>query len=99
MAISDAAKPASEAHRATQELLAGTPMTRPPSVDTSSGRQVTANAVPNPGSPEAIAKGCKCPVIDNGHGRGWLGQPNVFVYSGACPFHCPADALTPGAPS
>lgn len=24
----------------------------------------------NPGSPEAVAKGCTCPVFDNNHGRG-----------------------------
>ena len=26
--------------------------------------------VPNPGSNEALARGCKCPVLDNAHGRG-----------------------------
>ena len=26
--------------------------------------------VPNPGSPEALARGCACPVLDNAHGRG-----------------------------
>lgn len=25
---------------------------------------------PNPGSDEAIKAGCKCPVLDNGHGNG-----------------------------
>ena len=25
---------------------------------------------PNPGSDEAIRLGCKCPVLDNEHGRG-----------------------------
>lgn len=34
---------------------------------------------PNPGSDEAIASGCTCPVIDNGHGRGYMGRPDVFV--------------------
>ncbi len=24
----------------------------------------------NPGSEEAVAKGCKCPVVDNFHGKG-----------------------------
>lgn len=28
---------------------------------------------PNPGSPESIAAGCICPVLDNAHGRGWMG--------------------------
>ena len=25
---------------------------------------------PNPGSSEAVAQGCKCPVMDNFHGKG-----------------------------
>lgn len=51
----------------------------------------TTGKPPNPGSPEAIALGCTCPVIDNGHGRGYYGQPNVFVYTVGCPVH---DKLT-----
>jgi hypothetical protein len=27
---------------------------------------------PNPGTEEAIKQGCKCPVLDNHHGRGVL---------------------------
>lgn len=42
---------------------------------------------PAPGSAAALALGCKCPVIDNGHGRGFRGIPDVFVYSGACELH------------
>jgi hypothetical protein len=42
---------------------------------------------PSPGSPEAVARGCTCPVIDNGHGRGYHGQPDVFVYAEGCPLH------------
>lgn len=45
---------------------------------------------PNPGSPEAIELGCKCPVLDNRRGRGAyfdaFGQP-VFWYSDACYIH------------
>ena len=26
--------------------------------------------VPNPGSVEALKKGCQCPIVDNCHGRG-----------------------------
>jgi len=52
------------------------------------------SAVPNPGSMEAQMKGCTCPVLDNGHGRGYYGQPNVFVYTVACPVHAPARAKT-----
>ena len=32
----------------------------------------------NPGSDEAIAAGCTCPVIDNGHGRGYMGGSIPF---------------------
>ena len=42
---------------------------------------------PNPGSNEALSLGCTCPVMDNGHGRGNMGQPHVFVYSVGCPVH------------
>lgn len=41
----------------------------------------------NPGSDEAIEKGCKCPVLDNGHGRGWKGIEGKFVVSFECPLH------------
>ena len=42
---------------------------------------------PNPGSDEAIALGCTCPVLDNGHGHGYWGQPGIFVYTRGCPLH------------
>lgn len=41
----------------------------------------------NPGSPEAIRSGCRCPVMDNNHGRGWMGLSELFVYSYNCPLH------------
>lgn len=44
---------------------------------------------PNPGSKEAIEMGCKCPVLDNAHGKGYRGIPNVFVYSSLCELHHP----------
>jgi hypothetical protein len=42
-----------------------------------------------PGSPDAIAAGCKCPRIDNGHGRGIYGDGNRFGWwiNGDCPIH------------
>lgn len=53
--------------------------------------------VPNPGSQEAVSAGCKCPVLDNGHGRGYMGgvvdadgRP-LFIYSAACPVHMPEN--------
>lgn len=48
---------------------------------------------PNPGSREAIALGCECPVIDNGHGRGYMGGmkdsngETLFVVTLFCPLH------------
>lgn len=45
----------------------------------------------NPGSAEAQAQGCRCPVIDNEHGRGYMGMVGVFVIMGNCPIH--ADML------
>lgn len=55
---------------------------------------------PTPGSYEAIAEGCKCPVLDNAHGFGYLGGvkdesgATVFVVNGDCPLHgTPAEAL------
>ena len=41
---------------------------------------------PNPGSDEARAMNCKCPILDNGHGRGYMGTDN-FVISMDCPLH------------
>ena len=38
---------------------------------------------PNPGSDEAIALGCTCPVLDNGHGRG----SGPFWITVDCPLH------------
>lgn len=47
----------------------------------------------SPGSPEAKEKGCKCPVLDNGHGRGSgmtddEGKPMFWIVVG-CPLHDP----------
>ena len=49
---------------------------------------------PRPGSDEAIAQGCKCPVIDNEHGRGYMGGARdpetgeiAYVVSQLCPLH------------
>ena len=45
---------------------------------------------PNPGSPEAVEKGCKCPVMDNHGGKGFMmGEENgiMFWMVRACPLH------------
>lgn len=48
-------------------------------------------SLPNPGSPEAKAAGCKCPVIDNGRGLGWPDDeaPGGVAWwiNGECPIH------------
>lgn len=53
--------------------------------------KMTQKKVPNPGSPEAQALGCKCPVMDNhsGRGCGWIspkGEP-LFWFAEGCPVH------------
>jgi hypothetical protein len=55
--------------------------------------KINKNVLPNPGSERAIELGCKCPVMDNGHGTGYLGGVRneegnvVFVYSDKCMLH------------
>lgn len=52
------------------------------------------NISPNPGTDEAIAAGCTCPVLDNRHGKGYYGiggGDGVFCYSEGCPLHWPED--------
>ena len=46
--------------------------------------------LPNPGSDAAINQGCRCPVLDNAHGRGAWGSegPEAFFWtSKLCPLH------------
>ena len=52
----------------------------------------------NPGSDEARKAGCTCPVMDNCHGKGYMGGVKdedgntIFVISMNCPIHnnpCP----------
>ena len=43
--------------------------------------------IPNPGSPEAVDQGCRCPVLDNARGVGYYGISGRWVYSGDCPLH------------
>ena len=56
--------------------------------------------LPNPpGSPEAVALGCICPVLDNGHGKGCGmkdDQGNIlFWYRSDCPIHSEAEPYVP----
>ena len=51
---------------------------------------MTTNAVPTPGSDEAVAKGCSCPVSDNARGQGIPDRGEVvFWISAGCPLHSP----------
>jgi len=51
---------------------------------------------PPPGSSEAYSMGCKCPILDNGHGLGYMGQAGVFVYNETCPLHGLGDGAREG---
>lgn len=48
---------------------------------------------PNPGSREALAEGCTCPVLDNAHGKGYMGGMKddngntIFIMVTTCPLH------------
>jgi hypothetical protein len=51
-------------------------------------RRLEEMANQNPGSVEAIAAGCTCPVLDNNHGAGFpYGGKTSFWYNGVCPVH------------
>jgi hypothetical protein len=43
--------------------------------------------IPNPGSDEAIKKGCICPALDNEHGADWFGKTHGFFVIERCPLH------------
>ena len=48
--------------------------------------------IPSPGSDAALAQGCRCPVLDNVHGSGYMGagakqKRPAYVINGNCPLH------------
>lgn len=59
---------------------------------------MTPNDYPNPpGHPHSVADGCRCPVLDNAHGKGcgYLapdGSP-LYIFSEACPLHGGSEGL------
>jgi hypothetical protein len=59
---------------------------------------VPASPVPNPGSKEAIALGCICPVLDNNHGK-WKPWRGGWWILAECPIHVPLAPPDGGAPS
>ena len=42
---------------------------------------------PNPGSPEAQALGCTCPILDNNYGAGSGWGPDKWWITEGCPVH------------
>ena len=67
-----------------------------------------ADFTASPGSVEAMAAGCRCPVLDNAYGKGRPGpdpsSPPLFVVRVGCPLHhqetCgeTANTIAPTAP-
>lgn len=48
--------------------------------------------IPTPGSNDAVKSGCKCPVMDNAHGKGsgyvtGINKEPTFWIERACPLH------------
>ena len=49
--------------------------------------------IPSPGSSGALEQGCTCPILDNGHGKGYMGGmkdeqgKTIFVFAEGCPLH------------
>jgi len=44
-------------------------------------------STPNPGSPDAVALGCLCPVMDNNHGKWAPYPPGGWWITAGCPVH------------
>jgi hypothetical protein len=46
---------------------------------------------PNPGSEEARAQGCTCPILDNNHGKAAPWPPDGWWMVEGCPVHNPKE--------
>lgn len=46
-----------------------------------------------PGHPDAVENGCKCPSVDNNHGRGAY-KGTGYIVSADCPVHDYSDVHT-----
>ena len=57
--------------------------------DSTPPKFATTAVPPAPGSDIAVAMGCTCPRMDNGYGRGYMGQRHIFIYTIGCPVHAP----------
>ncbi len=53
------------------------------------------NTTPNPGSEEAVALGCSCPIIDNHYGKGV--PHNIDLHNGPILFWISADCKIHGS--
>lgn len=52
--------------------------------------------IPNPGSVQAIDRGCLCAVLDNYHGRGFRMKGELaFWITMGCPLHAPITDTAP----
>lgn len=51
-----------------------------------------AEGAANPGSDEALAKGCICAVLDNNHGRSAPWPPDGWWITQGCPQHDAQEA-------
>lgn len=57
------------------------------------------DAAPAPGSSAARDAGCRCPVLDNSHGLGYLGGvkdkdgETIFVVNAECPLHADTSRI------
>lgn len=61
--------------------------------NTTHGEPSVSEFTPNPGSDEAREQGCRCPVLDNARGYGYMGGARdengdtMFVIDERCPLH------------
>lgn len=49
--------------------------------------QADQDDTPAPGSDDAVALGCTCPVMDNARGWGAWGRAGVYWVEADCPLH------------
>jgi hypothetical protein len=67
--------------------------TKPIAATMSSRRMPMTSDPPNPGSAEAKARGCKCAVLDNNHGKFPPMGDDWWITEG-CPLHTFPEAPT-----
>jgi hypothetical protein len=58
-----------------------------PAVPPPSDARMKEETQTSPGSKEAHAAGCRCPILDNAYGKGYMGMEGIFVVNGECPIH------------